>query len=288
MASTQQLKRRIGSVKNTKQITKAMELVAASKMRRAQENAARSRDYRNLARQILTRLRELTDVSKHPLYNQRTVKTRLHIVVASDRGLAGAYNSNIFRQFAKELQADKDQGIVSQAIVVGKQISQFASRLEQCEVVAAYHDFSEHPTANDIRPILSTIIELFEAKTVDAIDIIYTDFISSIRQDVVVDRLLPAAFQEVAVPADLEQATFEPSARAVLESVTTRLIESQLSQALLEAQASEHSMRMMAMKSATDNANDLIDDLTLAFNTARQAGITQELAEITGGAEAIQ
>lgn len=288
MASTQQLKRRIGSVKNTKQITKAMELVAASKMRRAQENAARSRDYRNLARQILSRLRELTDVSKHPLYNQRTVKTRLHIVVASDRGLAGAYNSNIFRQFAKELQADKDQGIASQAIVVGKQISQFASRLEQCEVVAAYHDFPEHPTANDIRPILSTIIELFEAKTVDAIDIIYTDFISSIRQDVVVDRLLPAAFQEVAIPADLEQATFEPSARAVLESVTTRLIESQLSQALLEAQASEHSMRMMAMKSATDNANDLIDDLTLAFNTARQAGITQELAEITGGAEAIQ
>src|SRR5690606_34751701 len=137
MASTQQLKRRIGSVKNTKQITKAMELVAASKMRRAQENAARSRDYRNLARQILSRLRELTDVSKHPLYNQRTVKTRLHIVVASDRGLAGAYNSNIFRQFAKELQADKDQGIASQAIVVGKQISQFASRLEQCEVVAA-------------------------------------------------------------------------------------------------------------------------------------------------------
>lgn len=288
MASTQQLKRRIGSVKNTKQITKAMELVAASKMRRAQDNAARSRDFRNLARQILTRLRELTDVSKHPLYNQRKLKTRLHIVVSSDRGLAGAYNSNVFRQFTKELQQDKEAGVTSQAIVVGKQISQFAARLEHCDVVAAYHDFPEHPTANDIRPILTSIIDMFESKKVDTVDITYTDFVSSINQEVKTERLLPAAFQEANIPDDLERAVFEPSPQAVLESVTMRLIESQLSQALLESQASEHSQRMVAMKNATDNANELIDDLTLAFNTARQASITQEIAEITGGAEAIQ
>jgi F-type H+-transporting ATPase subunit gamma len=287
MASTQQLKRRITSVSSTKQITKAMELVAASKMRRAQDNAAKSRDYRNLASAILTRLRELTNVNKHPLFTQRTITTRLIIVVTSDRGLAGAYNSNVLRKLAAELTKDKETKVTSQLIVVGKQAANFAAKLENVEVLAAYQDFPEHPTPNNIRPILNTITELYEQKAIDSADVIYTDFKSSINQEVTLHRLLPAAFTEVHIPADLENASFEPSAQAVLDSVSLRLIEANLNQALLESQASEHSMRMMAMKSATDNANELIDDLTLAFNTARQAAITQEIAEITGGAEAI-
>ncbi len=287
MASTQQLKRRMGSIKNTKQITKAMELVSASKMRRAQDSAVRSRDYSRVAREILTRLRQLTDVNKHPLFKQRTVKIRLHVVITSDRGLAGAYNSNVLRQFTRELQADKDVGTTSQAVVIGKKAAHFVGRIENCQAVAVYENFPEHPTANDIRPLLNTLIEKFTNGAVDAIDVIYTDYKSSISQEVTVQRLLPAAFTKVKVRPDLEAAIFEPSVQAVLDNVTLRLIESQLSQALLESFASEHSMRMMAMKSATDNATDLIDDLTLAFNTARQAGITQEIAEITGGAEAI-
>ncbi|MEI6481100.1 MAG: ATP synthase F1 subunit gamma [Candidatus Saccharibacteria bacterium] len=288
MASRQQLKQRIGSVKSTKQITKAMELVSASKMRRAQEQAMRSRDYRNIARQILARLRQLTDVKKHPLYTQRTLGTRLHIVVTSNRGLAGAYNSNVLKRLTLELQQDKEAGVVSKIIVIGKQGARFIVRFEDIEVLAVYESFPDQLTANDIRPLLDTITAQFTEAIVDAVDIIYTDYKTSITQVVTVDRLLPAAYTDEPVEPDLENAVFEPSPEAVLESVTERLIESQLSQAIMESAASEQSMRMMAMKSATDNASDLIEDLTLAYNTARQGAITQELAEITGGAEAIK
>jgi F-type H+-transporting ATPase subunit gamma len=289
MANTIALKRRITSVKNTKQITKAMELVSASKMRRAQEQAVKTRDYSRLAREILTRLRELTDVSNHPLFQIRLIEnTKLYIVITSDRGLAGAYNSNVLRRLTRELQSDKEAMINPKIIVIGKQASQFVSRLEGVEIIGAYTDFVEQPTANDLRPILNTMIELYKDKKVDAVDILYTDYKSSVVQEVTVDRILPAAFTETTVTPDLGAAIFEPSPKEVLDSVTERLIESQLTQVFYEAQASEHSMRMMAMKNATDNANELVDDLTLAFNTLRQASITQELAEITGGAEAIK
>lgn len=287
MASTQQLKRRMSSIKSTKQITKAMELVSASKMRRAQEAAYKSRDFRNVAREILTRLRQLTDVTQHPLFKQRKVNTRLHIVIASDRSLAGAYNANVLKTFAAALQADKDQGVTSQVIVIGRQVARFVSKVTDVDIIGVYEHFPEYPTANDIRPMLNNVVERFTEHSVDAVDIIYTDFKSSIRQEVDVLRLLPAAFQDIEVEPDLEQAIFEPSVQAVLDNVSLRLIEAQLSQAILESFASEHSMRMMAMKNASDNANEIIDDLTLAFNTARQASITQEIAEITGGAEAI-
>lgn len=288
MASRQQLKQRITSVKSTKQITKAMELVSASKMRRAQEHAARSRDYRNLAKQILGKLRQLTDVSKHPLYVTRPVGTRLLVVVTSNRGLAGAYNSNVLKRLTRELQKDQEAGIISRAIVVGKQGARFLARVEGVEVLAVYNDLPDHLTANDISPILDTVVKAYTNGDVDAVDLLFTDYKSSITQVVTVERLLPAAFSEEDQFTDIEDTVFEPSPAAVLEAVTERLIESQLSQALLESSASEQSMRMMAMKNATDNASDLIEDLTLAFNTARQAAITQELAEITGGAEAIR
>lgn len=288
MANTTALKRRITSVGNTKQITKAMELVAASKMRRAQEQTLMTRDFARLAGQILNRLRELTDVSKHPLFAQRTVKNKLYIVVTSDRGLAGAYNSNVLRQLTRSLQEDATNAVNAQLIIIGKQAANFVARLEDVEVLAAYTDFPERPTANDIRPILSTITDMYTAAEIDAVDAIFTDYQSSITQVVKVDRVLPAAFKSEPVTHDLEEAAFEPSPQAVLETITMRLIESQLNQIFYESQASEQSMRMMAMKNATDNANDLVDDLTLAFNTARQASITQELAEITGGAEAIK
>lgn len=288
MASTQQLKGRIKSVKNTRQITKAMELVSASKMRRAQDNAVRTRAFRNLARQILTRLSEVTDISKHPLYVQRPIEDRLHILITSDRGLAGAYNSNLMRHFTAELRKDLDDGVKSSVILVGKQGARIVSRLQGIKVMADYDGFPEEPTANDIRPILDMIVQHYESEQVDAVDVTFTDYISSINQTVKTQRLLPAVFREVDIDPDLEQAIVEPSPKAVLNQVTERLIEVQLTQAFSESQASEQSMRMMAMKSATDNANELIDDLTLAFNTARQAAITQELAEITGGAEAIK
>lgn len=287
MANTQAIKRRIRSVKSTKQITKAMELVAASKMRRAQEATLRSRAYRNTAREILTRVSELVNVSAHPLYAKREVKNKLVIAISSDRGLAGAYNSNIMKMFISDTKNDVQNDIGIQVISVGRQMARFVSKLEGIESIGAYENFPENPSATDIQPILATAFEKFESGEVDLVEILFTDFISSINQQTSRHTILPAAFSPIDTKTVHEDADFEPSPTEVLETITPRLVEVQLLQALLESFASEHSMRMMAMKSASDNAGDLIDDLTLEFNSARQAAITQELAEITGGAEAI-
>lgn len=288
MSSTITLKRRIGSVKNTKQITKAMELVAASKMRRAQEYAAAGRIYRQYAYSLLTRLSSITEVNEHPLYVTRPIKNRLYIVMTSNRGLAGAYNANILRMLTKCIIADRQAGIKTQIIAIGKQGANFARRLEGVELVAAYVEMGDHPDANDVRPMLNTAIDKYRGETIDDVQLIYTQFKSNLVQDATQLALLPARFEDTGEKGTLSNTTFEPSIEVVLDSVTERLLEVQVWQAMLESIASEHSMRMMAMKNATDNASDLIDDLTLAFNTARQAAITQELAEITGGAEAIQ
>lgn len=287
MASTQQLRQRIKSVKGTKQITKAMELVAASKLRRAQDAAQKSRDFAKIANELLTRIRQLTDVTKHALFIRRDVKKRLLIVVASDRGLAGGYNASLLKQFAAELKTDKEAGIANTVITVGKKATAFTAKVHDLEVIGAYHDFVDKPTAEDLRPILKTAISGFEDGTYDAVDIVYTDFISSVSQIPRTARLLPVAFEDIDMPTHLDDAVFEPTPTEVLEEVTERFVEVTMMQYMLESAASEHSSRMLAMKNATDNANDIVDDLTLALNTARQAAITQELAEITGGAEAI-
>ena len=311
MANTIALRRRIKSVKSTRQITKAMELVSASKMRRAQESALASREYARTALQILTRLREITDVSKHPLYDIRPVASRLYVVITSDRGLAGAYNSNVLRAFAARLKADKEAGVQSYVITVGKQAGRFAAKIGEVEILAAYDHMPEKPKMQDLTPLIKTAKECFLAHdpskkpklnedgeliadaqdalpAVDEVEVIYTDYKSSIVQEVTQAKLLPAAFTDVEISADLESALFEPSAEKVLKVVTERLIEVQMLQMYLESQASEQSARMMAMKTASDNAGEIVEDLTLAANTARQSAITQELAEITGGAEAIK
>ncbi len=289
MANTITLKRRIGSVKNTKQITKAMELVAASKMRKAQEHALAGRTYREFAYSLLTRLSSITEVSEHPLFVQRAVKNRMYVVITSNGSLAGAYNSNIIRMLTRAFLEDQKAGINSQVIAIGKQGAKFARRLGGVDLVAAYTEFPDHPSANDIRPVLNTAIDSYRDKAVDDVKVLYTQFKSNLVQEATAMALLPARFEATEEQSHaLNNTTFEPSIEVVLDSVTERLLEVQIWQALLESLASEHSMRMMAMKSATDNASDLIDDLTLEFNTARQAAITQELAEITGGSEAMK
>lgn len=287
MANMQQLRGRIKGVKNTKQITKAMEMVAASKLRRAQESAQRSKEFAKIANQLLTRIRQMTDVQKHPLFVRRDIKKRLIVVVASDRGLAGGYNSSLLKKFASELKKDEASGVMQDVITVGKKATAFASKLDNVSVIGAYHDFVDKPTAEDLRPILITALDGFKKESYDAVDIIYTDFISSVNHNPATARLLPVAFDDVELPPNLEDAVFEPSPQEVLGGVTERFVEVSMMQYMLESAASEHSSRMLAMKNATDNANDITEDLTLALNSARQAAITQELAEITGGAEAI-
>lgn len=290
MANTITLKRRIGSIKNTRQITKAMELVSASKMRRAQEYAAMGRIYREYSYSLLTRLSSITEVEEHPLFQKRPVKTRLYIMITSNSGLAGAYNANIIRMLTRLIIADEKSGVKAQVIAIGKKGAQFTRNIKAINLVAAYTEIGDHPDSNDIRPILNTAVELYTDKTVDDVRLLYTQFKSNLVQEATQLNLLPARFEEtdVSKAEPISNSTFEPSLEAVLSGVTQRLLEVQIYQAMLESVASEHSMRMLAMKNATDNASDIIDDLTLEFNTARQAAITQELAEITGGAEAIQ
>lgn len=288
MANTITLKRRIGSVRNTRQITKAMELVAASKMRRAQEHAQHGRVYRQAAYSLLTRLSRMSEAAEHPLFEKRPVRNKLYIAISSNRGLAGAYNANIMRLLTQSLKADVAARVNVQIIAIGKQAASFARRLHGVELIAAYPAYGDNPSANDIRPLLNSVTQLYIEKKVDSVQLLYTEFKSNLNQIASRLALLPAQFEETDDEGTLDNVTFEPSIEAVLDNVTIRLLEVQLWQAMLESIASEHAMRMLAMKNATDNASDLIDDLSLEFNKARQAAITQELAEITGGAEAIK
>lgn len=287
MANTIAIKRRIGSVKNTRQITKAMELVAASRMRKAQESAVTSRLYNKMARELLTRMAQLTEVTEHPLFAKREVKTRLLVVVTSDRGLAGAYNSNALRRYLAEVKADKTAGIKTLTIAVGQKAALLAGRLQDTEVIAVFRHLPKELQVHDLQPLIRQATTLFTEGKVDKVDVIYTHFYNSINQQPEMLHLLPAGFTTAEVSKELQQAEFEPSTTEVLAATAKNLIGAQVWQALLESVASEESMRMMAMKNATDNANGLVDDLTLAYNNARQASITQELAEISGGAEAM-
>jgi F-type H+-transporting ATPase subunit gamma len=286
MASTITLKRRISSIRGTRQITKAMELVSASKLRRAQEYALASRDYGDLAYDLLKRLNAIGEVERQPLFRKRTVKSRLYVIVTSNTGLAGAYNANTLKLLTQALQRDRNEKVKSQVITIGNKGAQFVRRLGDVHLLAVYQPFGDHPSANDVRPILNTIMTQYGEQHVDEVAILFTKFKSTVVQESQSQQLLPApAPEKDETIASISN--FEPDVETVVEQVTTRLIEAQIWQAILESSASEHAMRMLATKNATDNANDLIKDYTLELNTARQSAITQELAEITGGAEAL-
>ena len=288
MASTRQLKSRIRSVKNTKQITKAMQMVAASKMRRAQDATKASAPYTRTANEILTSLAAQGATNTHLLFQTRPVKKRLLIVVTSDKGLAGAYNTNVLKSYVAELKSDEKTGVVNQTIAVGRKVSQFISRIKSAQLVGSYENLPDQPSGHELQSIISTAVSAFASGDVDAVDLIFTEFVSSMTQTPKVQRILPAGYTETKMHDYVRDALYEPSTTVVLDTIAKRLVEAQLYQALLDARASEHSMRMLAMKNATDNASELADDLTLEMNKARQAAITQELSEISGGAEAMK
>jgi F-type H+-transporting ATPase subunit gamma len=287
MASMITLKRRMTSVKNTRQITKAMELVSASKLRRAQEYANASRDYRELAYELLKKLNATNEAKLQPLFKVRPIKNRLYIVVTSNMGLAGAYNANVLKILTNGIQRDQKDKVKSHVITIGTKGAQFVRRIHEADLMAVYPPLGDRPVANDIRPILNTVISKYEAEEIDDVQIIYTVYKSGILQEAQTLQLLPAPLIDVDSDKAQSFSNFEPDVETVVAQVTTRLVEAQIWQAILESLASEHAMRMIATKNATDNANDLIDDYTLELNTARQGAITQELAEISGGVEAL-
>lgn len=286
MASKIVLKRKITSIKGTRQITKAMQLVSASKLRRAQEQAGASRAYRELAYDLLTRLSTISEVERQPLFTKRTVKDRLYVIVTSNTGLAGAYNYNVLKQLTNGLREDEAKKVKSHVISIGSKGAQFVRRLSEVDLLAAYPPLADKPSVNDIRPILNTIIEYYKTGKVDEARFIYTAFKSTVSQEAKSLQLLPADVDGGQSP-NPAMSNFEPDVETVIDQVAIRLVEALVWQGALESLASEHAMRMIATKNATDNANDLIKDYTLELNTARQAAITQELAEISGGAEAM-
>jgi F-type H+-transporting ATPase subunit gamma len=266
-----------------------MELVSSSKLRRAQRQAQASRAYREAAYDLLARLSTIREVEQQPLFRKRLVKSRLYVVITSSTGLAGAYNANVLKLLTQAIRRDQSEKVKSSVITIGNKGAQFVRRLSGVELAAAYQAFGDAPTEQDIQPILNTLVESYKDESVDEVRVIYTVYQSSITQVATDMALLPAsAPDDAAVPKTVVVMNFEPDVETVIEQSAARLIQAQIWQALLEGLASEHAMRALAMKNATDNANELIDDYTLEYNTARQAAITQELAEITGGAEALK
>lgn len=291
MSSTRQLKSRIRSVGSTKQITRAMQMVAASKMRRAQESAKATAPYAQAGNDLLMRLAAQGATDNHPLFARRKISKRLIIFIASDKGLAGAYNSNIFKKYLELLRRDHERDIENVTLTIGRKASQLAIRLKDVEVIGSYDDLPDHPAGVTFQTILNTAIDMYVDEKVDVVTVVYTNFISSVNQQAEWLRLLPAGTPTQSLPDELANteadAKYEPSTQVVLDGVANRMVGARIFQSLLDARASEHSMRMIAMKNATDNASDLIDDLTLAMNKARQGAITQELSEISGGVEAM-
>jgi F-type H+-transporting ATPase subunit gamma len=287
MSSTREIRRRIRSVKNIAKVTKAMETVAASKMRKAQQQVLATRPYASRAWEVLTYLARLrsSNAAEQPLLLQRTIKRICVLLISGDRGLAGAYNGNVIREAAKQIAAWEAQGLEVSLVTIGRQGRDWMLRHGPL-LRAEFTGLSDRPTSNDIAPVASILIEDFVSGTYDAVYIIFTNFVSTLRQEPVMWQLLPivTAHPEVPMAADY---IFEPDPQTILGEVLQGLTEIQILQAVYESIASEQSARMVAMRNATDAANDLIGDLTLSYNKARQEAITKELLDIVGGASAL-
>ena len=291
MASIQILKRRVRSVRNTQQITKAMELVAASKMRRVQEAAMRTRIYSDATMDIVRRLSASPEAKRHLYFTPAATKSTLYIIFNSDSGLAGAFNSNIFNAAVKAFVADKAAGIQPLVIAFGRKGSHHFSHATNLSLVGDYEGVADDPDVNVFAPVLETIEDGIKTAKFSRVDIIYTQFVSTMVQQVAVQPLLPIVPASQTTETENQPASmvfeFEPDVQSVLDSALRLYFESSLRRARVESAASEHAMRMLSMNSANRNAGDLIDNLTLELNATRQAAITQEMAEIIGGADAI-
>jgi F-type H+-transporting ATPase subunit gamma len=282
MANTQDIRRRIKSIRNTAQITKAMQMVAASKMRKAQQHALAGRPYASLMNRVLVSLQKRTDHKLHPLLQVRPIKKELVLVFSTDKGLAGALNTNLLREAAR-FEPDK-----TGFVVAGRKARQFLARTKR-ELLADF-ELKDAPSFVETKPIAQFVTEKFLNREVDNVSVLFTHFINTINQQPVVQTLLPISDFTLAKGEEGESPTegadpmvgylFEPNAEAVLDVMLPYYIQYQVYQMVLDARASEHSARMVAMKNATDNAQEFIKDLTLEYNKMRQASITTELLEI--------
>ena len=288
MASQREIKRRIRSIKNTAQITKAMQMVAASRMRKAQQQVSDTRAYAQHIRGIVADISSRSGADAHPLLTKRDGKRVEVVVLTPDRGLAGSLVVNMNRETVR--LAERVGGDL-RVVAVGRKGRDFALRMHW-KLVAEFTNVGDHPEASMIGPVAQQVLEDFQNDAVDAVYLVYSEFVSTLRQTPRAVQLLPVTAPEQKEEDKLQLGgpwNYEPDdPQAVLSALLPRYVEFMMYQALLETKASEHSSRMVAMSNATDNANELASDLTLLANKARQAEITKEIAEISGAAEALR
>src|SRR6478735_3725428 len=287
MPGTKEIRLKIRSVHNTRKITKAMEMVAASKMRKAQDRMRHSRPYGEKIRNVAAHISHANPEYRHPfLVSRDSVKRVGLIVVTTDKGLCGALNTNLMRMALTQYKAWQAEGEEIDVCAIGNKGFGFMQRLG-ANIVSHAIQIGDRPQMEKLIGTIKVMLDGYTADRFDRLLIGYTRFLNTMKQEPVLEQLLPLSGERLGAPETVWDYIYEPEARAVLDQVMTRYIEALIYQAVAENMASEQSARMVAMKAASDNARDLIDELTLIYNKNRQAGITQELSEIVGGAAAV-
>jgi F-type H+-transporting ATPase subunit gamma len=286
MAGAKEIRTQIASIKNTRKITSAMEMVAASKMRKAQNRMEATRPYADKMRNVIGHLYHAHPEYRHTFMKEREVKRIGYIVVSSDRGLCGGLNNNLFRKLIKEVKAKHDDGLETSFCTIGNKALGFFGRFGGSLMSQATH-LGDTPHIEDLIGTVKVMLDSFEAGELDAIHIAYNEFVNTMTQQPRVEQLVPIVAGSEEELRHHWDYIYEPDAKDVLDNLLARYIESLVYQAVVENAACEQSARMVAMKAASDNAGDLINELQLIYNKARQAAITQEISEIVGGAAAV-
>ena len=287
MAGGREIKTKIKSVQNTRKVTRALEMVSASKIRKAQDLMKASRPYARAMRQVIGHLAKANSEYRHPFLNERKETRRVgYIVISTDRGLCGGLNSNLFRKLLMEIRGWQEKNVEVDIVAIGTKANAFFRRLKVNLIGSASH-LGERPKVEQLIGVIKVMLDAYTAGRVDRLTLAYNNFVNTMTQKATLDQLLPLPPSATLITAYDWDYIYEPDAQTVLDHVLTRYIESLVYQATLENLASEHAARMVAMKSASDNATKAIDSLTLVYNKARQAAITQEISEIVGGAAAV-
>lgn len=287
MASGREIKTKIKSVQNTRKVTRALEMVSASKIRKAQDRMKASRPYARAMKQVIGHLAQANSEYQHPFLVERVEIKRVgYIIVSSDRGLAGGLNNNLFRKVLGEVRQWQDKGAEVDVVTIGQKSSSFFRRIK-VNMLASVTHLGDKPQLEQLVGVVKVMLDAYESGKVDRVYLVYNDFVNTMTQRAAFDQLLPLPAADTQITHHDWDYIYEPDAATVLEHVLTRYVESLVYQAVLENVASEHAARMVAMKSASDNATKLIGDLQLVYNKARQAAITQEISEIVGGAAAV-
>ena len=287
MAGGREIKTKIKSVQNTRKVTRALEMVSASKIRKAQDRMKTSRPYARAMKQVIGHLAQANTDYQHPfMVERKDVKRVGFIIVSSDRGLAGGLNNNLFRKMLGEIRQWNEKGVEVDVVTIGQKASVYFRRVK-VNMLASVSHLGDTPKLDQLIGVIKVMLDAYTEASLDRVFVVYNDFVNTMTQRAAFDQLLPLPAAETQVARHDWDYIYEPDAATVLDHVITRYIESLVYQAVLENIASEHAARMVAMKAASDNANKLIDTLNLVYNKARQAAITQEISEIVGGAAAV-